>query len=341
VKPIARSRRLWIAALGLSAALSLTAAACSKDNAQQPPSPKPSSPSAAATSASPSPSPSPTPKPKPTPAAYDPLSGGKKVDGPVVGVKVDNVAAARPQAGVYMADMVVVERVEGNLTRLLAMYHTQWPKRIGPVRSARNTDVEFLPMFSKAPGLVFSGANHKVLLQLRHSPIRKIPRLTRDYSRPAPHNVFVDMTHVRKLPGIGKAQSIGYTFGDGAQWKSAATDGSFVIPVGVDHYGFRWTGGHYRGTWNGRAQVDENGKPVIIDNVVDLKVKYHKDTHSTSSLSYVAQTVGKGSVVVYSRGRKVGGNWQRNSTTGPMTLKDAHGRDIPLKPGHTWIMLEG
>ncbi|GAB3929270.1 hypothetical protein GCM10011575_26440 [Microlunatus endophyticus] len=331
-----KTRRLRVAAIGMGIVLCLTAAGCKgHDNAGQSPAPKPTTPSPSATSATPAPS------PKSKPAAYDPLSGGKKVDGPVIGVKIDNVQAARPQSGLYQADMVVAERVEGNLTRLLAIYHTQWPKRVGPVRSARNTDVDLLPMFSKHPGLVYSGANRKVQKQLQNSPIRTLERSDRDYSRPAPHNVFVDLDQIRKQSGIGTEQSIGFAFGKSSQWNSAAGAPSVKIPIGVDTFGFSYAGNHYRGTWNGQAQTDQNGTPVTIDNIVDLKVNYYKDTKTTSHLSYVADTVGKGTVVVYSHGRKITGTWQRSSTTGPMTLKTSSGKSIVLAPGHTWLMLQG
>lgn len=332
------------ATIGLGLAVSLAVVGCTgHSTAGQSPAPRPTSPAASATSATPaaSPTPKPTPKPSTKPASYDPLSGGKLVNGPVVGVKIDNVAQARPQAGIYLADIVVAERVEGDLTRLLAIYHTQWPKRIGPVRSARNTDVELLPMFSKHTGLVFSGANRKVLKQLAKSPLKLMERDDRDNSRIAPHNVFVNLNQLRKLPGIGTQQSIGFVFGKSGQWNSAAKVGSVTIPIGTDRFGFRYVGDHYRGTWNGESQVDENGTPVIIDNIVDLKTRYHKDKQTTSDKSYVAETVGKGTVVVYSHGRKITGTWQRRSSSGPMTLKTSNGKDIVLAPGHTWVMLDG
>lgn len=334
-----RTVRLRVAVTGLAVAVSLAAAACSgHGNPTQSPTPKPATPSA--TSAAPKPSPKPSPKPPASPA-YDPLSGGKPVKGPVVGVKIDNVAQARPQSGVYLADVVVAERVEGNLTRLLAIYHTRWPKRIGPVRSARNTDIEFLPMFSRHPGLVFSGANGKVMKQLTKSPIRRIERSDRDNSRIPPHNVFVNLNQLRKEPGIGTQQPIGFAFGKSAQWNSAPKVGSVTVPIGSDRFGFRYVHDHYRGTWNGRNQVDENGTPVTIDNVVDLKVHYRKDKKTTSSKSYVAETVGTGTVIVYSHGRKITGTWQRTSVNGPMSLKTSGGKTIVLAAGHTWIMLDG
>jgi len=323
----------------LAAALCIGAAACSGDDDHRPsPAPRPTSASAAPSSSSPTP----TPKPTPKPANYDPLTGGHKNSGPVIAVKIDNVAEARPQVGIYRADMIVVERVEGDLTRLVAIFHSSFPGRVGPVRSARNTDVQFLPMFGK-PGLVFSGANRKVLKQVRSSPyLRPTFRQNRDNSRVAPHNVIVNLGNIAKLPGIGKARPIGYTFGSGAQWTSAGKAPSVSIKVGVDTFAFRYRDGHYSTSQNGYTYTDgDTRKPVLTDNIVRLRVKSHKDTQTTSDKSNVAETVGSGQVTVYSQGKQVSGTWKRTKLNGPMTLTDSHGKNIPLKPGKTWIILDG
>lgn len=333
-----RAHRLRVAALGLTAALSIGAVACSgqKDGAKPPVN------SGTSASSTPSSSPSKTPSPTPSSADYDPLTGGKKSKNTVIAAKIDNVAAARPQVGIYKADMVVVERVEADLTRMMAIYHTDFPRRVGPVRSARNTDIQFLPMFGK-PGLVFSGANRKVLKQLRSSPyVRQIPRENRDNSRTAPHNVIVHLDNVAKLPDLGKPEPIGYTFGSGPQWKSAAKAASVKISIGVDTFGFDYRSGRYHTTWNGQQNTDaDDKKPVLTDNIVQLEVKSHKDTDTTSDLSNVAETVGEGKATIYSQGKELSGTWKRPKLNGPMTLKDSDGKTIALKPGKTWIMLDG
>ncbi|MEI6591243.1 MAG: DUF3048 domain-containing protein, partial [Actinomycetes bacterium] len=51
--------------------------------------------------------------------------------------KIDNIADARPQAGLNQADVVFDEMVEGGLTRLLAVWHSRIPELLGPVRSVR------------------------------------------------------------------------------------------------------------------------------------------------------------------------------------------------------------
>ena len=142
----------------------------------------------------------------------------------MVAVKVENIAAARPQVGLNSADIVFVEEVEGSLTRLVAVYHTTFPKRVGPVRSARNTDVGLLPLFGE-PGLVYSGANRKVQAQHRQVADRaaaavrpgrlagRAPQRVRGSRRRSP-------TGRRRSAQRG---SIGWTFAaDDARWDEAA-----------------------------------------------------------------------------------------------------------------------
>lgn len=76
--------------------------------------------------------------------------------GSVLAVKIDNVRAARPQTGLDAADVVYAEQVEGGLSRLMAVYASKFPKVIGPVRSARESDLELLRQFDE-PTLAFSG----------------------------------------------------------------------------------------------------------------------------------------------------------------------------------------
>ena len=128
------------------------AAALNRPDAQ----PVPAS-SVSASSSAPTPIETPSATPTTTSSAKptDPLTGGKPSNHEVIAVKVENIAAARPQVGLSLADITFVEEVEGAQTRLIAVYHTRFPKRLGPVRSARSTDVELLPLFGK-PGLVYS-----------------------------------------------------------------------------------------------------------------------------------------------------------------------------------------
>jgi DUF3048 family protein len=288
---------------------------------------------------------SPTAPPSRRPDPVDALTGGTPSDNPVVAVKVENIAAARPQIGLAAADIVFVEEVEGSLTRLVAVYHTGFPKRVGPVRSARNTDVELLPLFGK-PGLVYSGANREVQRNIDRSPIVPLQRSDRDTSRVAPHNVFVNLDAVAaKAKKVGGAHSIGWTFAaDDPRWDKAAKDSSVSVRVGGDTFAFGDRDGRYVVRWNGTTYADgSSGKVATTDNVVVMSVENAPDGNAdvNGARSVKSATVGKGKVVVHRDGRTIRGTWRRTGDSKPLRLLDADGRDIPLEAGRTWVLLRG
>lgn len=309
--------------------------ACDRDV----PPPAVSSPTAPSTAAEPSSSPTPEPKP------VDPLTGGPVVDGPVLAVKVENIGLARPQVGLHPADIVFAEQVEGAQTRLVAVYHSRFPRRLGPVRSARSTDVQLLPLFGR-PGLVYSGANAKVQAKIDAASIVPVPRSTRDPRRAAPHNVFVDLAGLaRSETKVGYARSIGWTFsGATEQAKAGAKATEATSEVGRDTFRFGWSGGRWTVRWNGKTYADgDDGVVTKVDNVVVMRVHDHPDGNKDvlGAPSVQSDTVGSGEVSVYRDGRRVDGTWKRTATAGPMTFTDADGQPIVLHPGQTWVTLQG
>jgi hypothetical protein len=297
------------------------------------------------TASTPSASPTPTPAPaRPKPDPVNPLTGKKPSDHKVLAVKVENIAAARPQVGLNSADIVFAEEVEGSLTRLVAVYHTTFPKSVGPVRSARNTDVALLPMFGE-PGLVYSGANRKVQANIEKSPIVPLQRSDRDSSRVAPHNVFVNLDAVAAKAKAGRAEDIGWTFAAAdPRWRSAPEDRTVSGRVGGDTFSFRDDSGTYVVRWNGKTYADgDSGTRATTDNVVIMSVKNEPDGNADVNgvRSVKSITTGQGKVRIYRDGRKLTGTWQRQGRTKPLRFVDAHGDDIPLEPGRTWVLLSG
>ena len=90
------------------------------------------------------------------------LSGREGTNGPVLVVKIDDTSAAHPQVGLEDADIVYIEQVEAGLTRLAAVFSSRIPQRIGPVRSARISDMEILAQFGRV-AFAYSGAQRKLL----------------------------------------------------------------------------------------------------------------------------------------------------------------------------------
>jgi hypothetical protein len=282
--------------------------------------------------------PEPDPEPKPT----NPLTGGKVSGNPVIAVKVENTSAARPQVGLSQADIVFAQEVEGAQTRLVAVYHSKLLTRLGPVRSARTTDAELLPLFGK-PGLVYSGANGRVQRRLDAASLVPIYRETRDHRRVAPHNVFVDLARIARTERPGKAHPIGWTFAGKPSQRGQGGDKA-VSKVGHDVFAFSYAKGRYTVSWRGKRYVDgDSGAVTRADNVVVMRVRNVPDGNRDvlGSASVLSKTVGKGAVTVYRDGRKIDGTWARSKASGPLRFADSAGKTIALRPGQTWVTLQG
>lgn len=85
---------------------------------------------------------------------YNPLTGNKDFDPEAIGkrpvaIVVENLEPARPQWGIETPDILVEGEVEGGISRMLWIY-ADWntvPEKVGPIRSARPSYVEFSEMF--------------------------------------------------------------------------------------------------------------------------------------------------------------------------------------------------
>ena len=202
-----------------------------------------------ASSTAPTPTPSPTTTPTPRPKATDPLTGGKVSNHEVIAAKVENIAAARPQVGLSRADITFVEEVEGAQTRLIAIYHSRFPKRLGPIRSARSTDVQLLPLFGK-PGWSIRAPTPQC------SARSTTPRSCRSHGRLVIIGGWRRTTSSwtwplsRQSTKLAKATPIGWTFSDSCTaW--CRGQNSIKVRVGHDTFDFRYSSGRYTVRWNG------------------------------------------------------------------------------------------
>ncbi len=269
--------------------------------------------------------------------------GPALVDRPALAVKVDNLDQARPQIGLNLTDVVYEEVVEGNLTRLIAVYHSQSPAVVGPVRSVRTSDLDVLAAYNN-PLLAASGANTKVLRFLEAAPIVNVDALEvdeywRSSARRAPHNLMTSpaglWTHAPDGAGPPPVMFATST----TPTRGVPRPGGVAIDFGQATVGWSWSAADevWRRTQNGAAHVDSAGRPIGAENVVILVVNYLSSPADAQSPE--AQTVGRGSAVYFIDGERLGGFWQRDNATDPIELVNAAGEPVVLRPGQTWVEL--
>ena len=78
---------------------------------------------------------------------------------PIVVVKVENNSLVRPQTGLESADLIFEELVEGGASRFAAVFQSNIPDEVGPVRSVRHVDVSLAAPIADV--FVFSGGAKK------------------------------------------------------------------------------------------------------------------------------------------------------------------------------------
>ena len=94
-------------------------------------------------------------------AALTGLAAGPELETTAaLAVKIDNHPGARPQWGLEAADLVVEENVEGVTRFVVAVFHSRQPSMIGPVRSARTSDLAVLASLNR-PILAWSGGERR------------------------------------------------------------------------------------------------------------------------------------------------------------------------------------
>lgn len=269
---------------------------------------------------------------------------------PALAVKIDNVAPARPQAGLNSADIVVEEQVEGGLTRLFAVFACHTATSIGPIRSARTTDADLLALLHGSI-YVFSGANPKVLPPIRARGDAAMlsfdiaPRwFHRAGGRPAPHNVFSSSSTLLR-GGLALAPRLGaprawFTYGAADVHGTPARSVTMSWPAATA--GWTWSGSSYLRTQDRTSDLLTGGDRVSAANVVVLAVTLTatgiRDVAGNPSPDDVV--VGSGQAWVFRGGTVVRGRWSRATSSAPWKLTDASGQVIALAPGRTWVELE-
>jgi hypothetical protein len=266
---------------------------------------------------------------------------------PALVVKIDNHPRARPQVGLVQADVVVEEIVEG-ITRFFAVFHSTSADPVGPVRSARTTDIDLLRQLQR-PLFAWSGANNGTIKALRDADVAtdvgyafhsKEAGYFRDAARRSPHNLFSTTTALWGLSpqGAGPPPPM-FTYRAAGAPVPGVPAGGVKLTMSGTKVLWQWdpVGGAWLRTQDDQPHVDASGTRIAPANVVVMFVEYRRSP--ADPISPEAVTVGEGDALVFSGGHVVAGRWRRPDPSKPATLVDQAGAEVLLTPGRTWVEL--
>jgi hypothetical protein len=290
---------------------------------------------------------------------------------PIVVVKIENDPVVRPQTGLERADIVFEELVEGGMTRFAAVYQSDLPDEVGPVRSVRHVDVAIAePM---ADAFVFSGGARRTMKFVK----RKIPTtisivnegapgMYRKPGIPAPHDLFLKMDEMLDSIAAKNTASTGFFVRPevkpaSASASPAATDSSVspkpsstaltgkpVTSVGVRFSNFaapNWKWDSTSKMWMRSEGVkpflNKDGTQFGTNNLVIIEVREIDAGYKGQTGGYVPRTVltGSGRAWVLSDGKAIEVAWKKPFVDAQMELTDLDGNPFTMPTGRTWVEL--
>ena len=212
----------------------------------------------------------------------------------------------------------------------------------------RETDIALLAPYGKVT-VGFSGANKGVMRtfnravragQLLDASYDTVPGPYREgVRRVDAHNFFTTPAQLARIrPGVA-ARFVGFHFSRLRRGAGQATAGASVRFSEFS----RMTVRYQRRT--GRWQVLQDGQPladVAPANVIiqTVRVTGSRYVDVLGSPTPYTVTVGHGPVVLLRDGRLLRGTWRRLASRTGTRFLDDKGRDLPMKPGATWILLQ-
>ena len=241
-------------------------------------------------------------------------------------VKIDDTNAAHPQIGVESADVVYVEQVEGGLTRLAAIYTSKLPPLIGPIRSARISDIELLAQFGRV-GFAYSGAQSKMRPVIAAANLENLsaernpPSIYgKDPDRPGPvdmilkPDLLLERANANPKIRIETATASVFPFGDAPKGETNTAVAKVKWPSAK--YELRWdsTNEKWLIYFNEKPNMAANGEHLYADTAIIQIVSITPSIYGDKfgEITPFSKTIGSGKAVMLRDGFSYQISWQRN-----------------------------
>jgi hypothetical protein len=291
------------------------------------------------------------PKAEP-PKYYSPLTGSlvaslSDTQQPVTGVMIENSPEARPQSGLKDAGVVFEAICEGGITRFLALYQSEKPQLVGPVRSVRMYYLDWAAGFNAS--IAHVGGNDDVLNRLASGNYRNLDQFSyggsywRSNDRYAPHNMYTSFEELDKLNKSNGYTSSTYTAFPRTDGKPAETPDAKSINITISSslfnssYIYNIENNNYSRFQAGEAHTDLNGTQITPSVVIAMFIDERTISVPVNISEEQLDTIGQGRAVIFQNGTAIEAIWKKTSESSQITFTNTAGEAISLVRGQTWI----
>ena len=267
-----------------------------------------------------------------------------------IAITINNHPGARPQSGISKADIVYEMLVEGDATRLLAIFQSNVPETIGPVRSARDY---FIQLAAGYDALYIAHGYSPDAHQLLNSGVvdhfngmqHDGTYFYRSNSRKAPHNSYITAENIGRAAdklniSMKNEKNFDLTFyatedsvkmGDEAKkihMNYFSQNSSYSSIYTYDTESKKY----FKSSPQGNTMDELVDEQVAISNVLFFETAHQViDAEGRRDITLT----GGGMAYVFQHGQMREVRWKNDN--GFIYAVEQDGSKVPLVPGNTWI----
>jgi len=265
----------------------------------------------------------------------------------VIAVMINNEPGAIPQSSLNQAEYLYEALIEGGATRIMAIYHHTYPKKVGPIRSARPYFMQIAK--SLKAYFVHCGGSPQAYRLFKQNFIPHIDAIYtgggifyRTSDRKAPHNLYSSMEKLTTFfdkKGY-KAQKTykTYPLTDDVMNKWNSENSKIKITFSGWYYvsyEYDTQKKVYKRFIKEKPHLDkETGVQLTAKNLVIIFAHYDTIKNDDKGRQEVDFSKGKGYVLQMGKTIPITYEFDMENS---FTLKDENGQEIKLLKGNTWF----
>ncbi|RQD69772.1 MAG: DUF3048 domain-containing protein [Tindallia sp. MSAO_Bac2] len=276
-----------------------------------------------------------------------------------VALQINNSTAAYPQSGITQADIIYETLAEGNITRLMAVFHIYDSEKIGPVRSARHY---YLDMAANHDAVYMHyGGSPQAYSYIRQMNAPNMDGLSwldgivcwrdperRSIPRMLEHSVYTNRAHLEdgwERRGLRTELEESFTSGLNFSTKETVPWGQradyITIPYSASYtssFDYDFETKIYTKYHSGELHMDEEaGKPLEFTNLIIQFTSINVIPGDDAGRREVA-IIGSGDGYFISAGRAIAVEWHKADYASPTVYAEKKsGKPVTMNPGKTYI----
>lgn len=262
-------------------------------------------------------------------------------------VSVENTPKARPQSGICKAPIVYEFLVEGGITRFLALYRSEIPDKIGPIRSVRPYMIDIAREYNAL--LLHAGASPEGFEILENTDYTNLDQIYngkyywRSQQRPNPHNLYTGEYRINEYLNnmLGVEYDNRFNF---EEIMIISNTKSKAKEIDINYWGnynviYKYSpeeNAYYRYLGDlDTPHFCENNTQITVKNII---VQFVKTSVKDDAGRLTMDLEGSNEALYFRNGVVSEGYWEKEGENMTRFYND-NDNEITLNPGNTWIQI--